>query len=448
MNKLESGSILNLLKNQIVEVFSKDPFLVIGVSGGADSMALLYALHKIDVRGLVVHVNYGQRGKESDEEQEMVEQLSAMWGFECCSIRPDAKPEGENFQDWARQVRYDAFDELRQINLADGIAVAHHQDDQLETILFKVLRGGGLAKLSGMHLWDSERFIWRPFLNCSKKELIAFCETEHLPYKTDASNLESKFARNAIRNEVFPVFEQFIPGWEKNLLAISKYASVYEESIDQILADCTTETSLSIDAISRFSSHLKGALLKQFVEHRTGKFLSKGQVGELINLLKSETGKKIVIDKNTRLVKDREVIKLISEITKPDYIPLQTMNEQEVGRGFVVAGWQFSIKKLASKTGLYVDADAIKWPLTCRKWMAGDAFVPLGMSGSQKISDHLTNRKIKNAHRQESLILSDSDSTICAILYPEPAKNGQIGNIAESCKVTDSTKRYLSIEKI
>ena len=113
-----------------------------------------------------------------------------------------------------------------------------------------------------------------------------------------------------------------------------------------------------------------------------------------------------------------------------------------------VNGWRFSIQQIARKTELYVDADALQWPLTCRKWVAGDAFIPLGMSGSQKISDHLTNRKIKSVLRQESLILSESDSTICAILYPEPTKSGQIGNIAESCKETESTKRYLCIEKI
>lgn len=448
MNKFESGSILPLLKNQIATTFAKDPFLVIGVSGGADSMALLYALHKLEVRGLVVHVNYSQRGKESEQEQEMVEQVSAMWGFECCSIRPDSITEGENFQNWARQVRYDAFEDLRKAYDADGIAVAHHQDDQLETILFKVLRGSGLAKLSGMHSWDAERFIWRPFLSCSKEELIAYCENEHVPYKTDASNLESKYARNAIRNEVFPVFEQFIPGWKENLLAISKRASVFDESIETILGGYATDKSISIEALSAFSDHLKGALLKRFVEQRTDATLTKGNVGQLISLLESETGKRIEIDENTVIIKDREVIRLISEAVHSGNYHRQTFTEHEAELGVSVNGWRFSIHQIARKTGLYVDADALQWPLTCRKWVAGDAFVPLGMSGSQKISDHLTNRKIKSALRQESLILSESDSTICAILYPEPTKSGQIGNIAESCKETESTKRYLCIEKI
>lgn len=139
-------------------------------------MALLYALHKLNIDGLVVHVNYGLRGEESNGDQELVEQVSAMWGFEGCSIRPGKAPGGRNFQQWARDTRYEFFEDLKKEYNADAIAVAHHQDDQLETVLFRILRGSGLDKLSAMNEWDDSRSIWRPFLKIPKQDLIDFAK--------------------------------------------------------------------------------------------------------------------------------------------------------------------------------------------------------------------------------------------------------------------------------
>lgn len=123
-----------------------------------------------------MHVNYGLRGEESNGDQELVEQVSAMWGFEGCSIRPGKAPGGRNFQQWARDTRYEFFEDLKKEYNADAIAVAHHQDDQLETVLFRILRGSGLDKLSAMNEWDDSRSIWRPFLKIPKQDLIDFAK--------------------------------------------------------------------------------------------------------------------------------------------------------------------------------------------------------------------------------------------------------------------------------
>ncbi len=445
MNKSESDSILSHLKKELQKRFQAPPFLIIGVSGGADSMAMLYALHKLDIDGLVVHVNYGQRDEESDADQELVEQISAMWSFECCSIKPDKKNDSGNFQEWAREQRYSIFEELRKVYNADAIAVAHHYDDQLETILFKLLRGSGLPKLKGMEEWDDNRKIWRPLLEFSKQEILEYCEAEHIPYRTDASNLESNYARNAIRNDVFSTFDEFIPGWKENLAKVAESASVFEESINEILKICADEHGIDVKAIADYSDQLKATLLKQYVELYFKVNLSKGQIEQLVVLYEAETGKFVELESGIKVIKDRDKLTIKQEAAtfESKFIAFK---EAEVGVQF--QSWNFSITETQPKSGLYVDANSLQWPLECRKWISGDAFKPLGMSGTQKISDHLTNRKIKSANRQDSLILCDSGGTICAILYPEPLSNGQVGNIAETNKETELTTRYFSIEKL
>ncbi|MBO6794898.1 MAG: tRNA lysidine(34) synthetase TilS [Balneolaceae bacterium] len=445
MNKSESDSILKHLKKELQKRFQTSPFLIIGVSGGADSMALLYALHKLDVDGLVVHVNYGQRGKESDADQELVEQISAMWGFECCSIKPEEKIESGNFQEWAREQRYSVFEELRKVNNADAITVAHHFDDQLETILFKMLRGSGLPNLKGMQEWNDDRKIWRPLLKFSKQEILDYCENEHIPFRTDATNLESKYARNAIRNDVFSTFDEFIPGWKENLARITESASVFEESIAEVLKTCSDKQGIDVEAIADYSDLFKATLLKHFVEFNADVGLTKGQIEQLVVLLEAETGKFVELEPGIKVFKDRDKLTIKQEA---DAFNSKTIALKEVEAGVKFKAWKFSISDSKPESGLFVDATSLQWPLECRRWEPGDVFKPLGMSGTQKVSDHLTNRKIKTANRQDSLILCDSGGTICAILYPEPLNNGQVGNIAETNKETELTTRYFSIEKL
>lgn len=142
MAKSLKKTFKNHLSALLSDYFEPSSLFVIGVSGGPDSMALLYLLHLLEQDTFVVHVNYGKRGKKSDKDQELTEQMAFQWGFECCSIRLDPEEaKGKNFQNWAREQRYRFFRDLMQDLKADAIVTAHHQDDQIETILQKLFRG-------------------------------------------------------------------------------------------------------------------------------------------------------------------------------------------------------------------------------------------------------------------------------------------------------------------
>lgn len=443
MNKSESISIQQQIKESYFSFFKSGDQLVIGVSGGADSMALLYLLHKSAIPVFVVHINYGLRGDESDADQQLVEEVCSMWGIECCSVRLKKEQESGNFQNWARIQRYQIFRDLKNEHDAAGIAIAHHKDDHLETILFKMLRGGGISSWKGMEVWDGELF--RPLLGLTKSEITSFCEIEAIPYREDSSNRTNTYARNAFRNQVFPYFDEFIPGWQSNLELLSAKSTLSNEALSVIYDSLIDNYALRIDGLKEFSDDLQSEMLRRFVLNTSDISPSKGQIQQLHDLLDAQVGKLVILDEQYSVVKNRDALEL-KVYTKNSEID-QILQIEALQSGVNISGWVLEKNSHVDPTSIRMDSSKIDWPLRVRHWKNGDAFTPLGMKGSQKISDHLTHRKISASKKQESLILIDSGGTICAILYPEKASNGEFGCISEKVKITDQTVSILSISK-
>ena len=293
---------------------------------------------------------------------------------------------------------------------ACGIAVAHHSDDHIETILIKLLRGGGFTSWKGFKLWNGE--IFRPLLHYSKNEIIKFCDIESIPYRQDSSNESNKYARNALRNVVFPVFEKFFHGWMTNLEQVGKKAEISNEIIDFILDELVENESIETVGMEKFSLELKASLLKEFILNATGYICSKGHLAEAVKLIESQTGKILPLTDKFSLVKGRGELSIKrNEITYHSLAIQESELNQKISHG----AWEFVIKSHELNSNLTISIANIRWPIFIRKWKSGDKFQPYGMKGSQKISDHLTNRKINSAHREETLILTDSGSTICAV---------------------------------
>lgn len=443
MSKYEFRLIQNQIKEEYKSVFPQGGTLILGVSGGPDSMALLYLFYKCNIPTFVVHINYGMRGLDSDADQKLVEDVAFMWGFECCSIGVKKKKTAGNLQDWARNERYQIFRDFKKEYKACGIAVAHHGDDQIETILIKLLRGGGFTSWKGLQLWNGE--IFRPLLHLSKNEIIKFCDNESIPYRIDASNTSNKYARNVLRKVVFPVFEKFFPGWGANLQQIGKKAELSNEILDFILKMVVENESIQTVEMEKFSLELKASLLKEFILNATGYICSKGHLSEAVKLIGSQTGKILPIHNEFSLVKGRGKISIKrNELTGNSLAIKESELEQKISYG----AWEFVLKSYESSSNLMISIANIRWPIFIRKWNLGDKLQPYGMMGSQKISDHLTNRKINPVHREETLILIDSGDTVCAVLYPETAINGENGCISELFKVTQPDEKILSISKI
>lgn len=444
MNKSVSKLIEESVQSSLTNLANTSPSLILGVSGGPDSMALLYTLFKLNAKVLVVHINYALRSESSDLDQELVEGMSFEWGFECCSIRLDPKEVKGNFQNWARDQRYRIFRELKDEFQAEAILTAHHQDDQVETILQKIFRGSGPETWKGLSIWDGE--LLRPLLLFTKKEIMAYCETEAIPYRIDESNLESTYARNFLRKEFSERMDEFFPGWKENILQLQEKGMVSEYAVNHIYTSLLKDSELQFEGFFELAGELKRSILKKYIEDQLPDIkLSKGLLHELMKIETLQAGASIDIDHQFSLMKGRSVISIFKK--DDSRIPEIRLSKEEIERGIEVQNIIFSSdENRKGSPALSIDSDALEWPLTLREWKNGDWFHPLGLDGSQKVSNHLTNRKIPPAKKEKALILSGTGGTIYAIIFPEEGISKEIGSISEIAKCKDTTKNFLTIK--
>ena len=447
MNKSESTSFEETLSRSLKENFAGTPKLLVGVSGGPDSMALLYGLYKLEIEVVGVHINYGLRGKESDLDQELAEEMCFEWGYECYSVQLDSgEAKGGNFQNRARNERYRIFRELKEECNADAIAIAHHRDDQVETILQKLFRGSAPDAWQGMKVFEND--VFRPLLMLSKEEILKYCEYNAVPYRVDGSNMESNYARNFIRNEFKEKLDSFFPGWQDNILTLTSFGSMNSKAIEFITQSLSSESELELGAFGKLETDLRLSVLKNFIEKNVENVtLSKGLLSEIAGLTDSQPGSVIPVKDGIEMLRERDSI-LIKNRTTTDDINAEQISELQIRDGYQTKELSFRVKegKSFSPDFLTVDAGKLEFPMSLGKWQEGDRFRPLGMSGSQKISDHLANRKVRSSEKEKALILSGADGTIYALIFPFAPGNGQLGTISELVKCTDETRMLLEIK--
>lgn len=416
---------------------------IMGVSGGPDSMALLYLFHLLKKEVFVVHINYGLRGENSDADQELVEGMASMWGFDCCSVRLNPKEAQGNFQNWAREQRYQIFRDFMDELNADAIVVAHHQNDQVETVFQKLLRGSSADKWKGLTEWDGE--ILRPLLHFSKQQILTFCEDKAVPYRLDQSNLDEKYARNFLRGSFSIRLDELFPGWKSNILALSDRGLEADAALEVALKTCIRDKKLSIQALNELPDVLLAPVMKRFIEVTTGYKLSKGEVESLPDMINAQSGSVYHIGEESILIRDREFI--AAKKLNPEKAEIKVI----ISREDAIKGVNFLHHVLrrgdtSLKDGeMKIDFDLLEWPLTLRNWKQGDSFVPFGMKGTQKVSDHLINRKVNASEKDESLILKGTGGTIYAVFFPKSYTVGQKGTISELVKVTEKTTSTLTI---
>ena len=413
-------------------------------------MVLLYLMHRFKINATVVHCNYGLRGKASDKDQALVEEMSGLWGFECVSVRLNQQEEKntDNFQKWARNRRYEVFRDLKREFRANYIATAHHRDDQVETILQKMLRGSGMSSWKGMAVLDDD--LYRPLLNISKKEILAFVQEFNIPFRMDGSNEESTYARNFLRHSWVPQLERLFPGWDSNVLKLSNRADEFKKMARYILNDVMTDnTKLNYKKFIDLDSSLQSVILHEFINSSGLDFnLSSGFLSNSDDLKRLQTGREIQISDDFYLKRDRDSLILYKK-EKPAHT-FESIVINELDHSFDYEGFSFSKKEgmyQFNPKELMLDLSKLTFPIKIRNWQDGDEIQPLGMKGTQQVADHLTNRKISSVQKNRSLVLQSFDGTVHAVIFPHDLKDGQIGTVSELAKCDESTKTTLCIRK-
>jgi len=306
-------------------LWTKGSKIVLGVSGGPDSVCLLEVLAKIapkyDLELIVAHVNYGLRGKDSDKDEEFVRELAEKHNLEIAVLNPKNTKATENN---LREIRYNFFEEVRKENAFDFVAVAHNADDQAETFLMRVMRGSGLTGLSAMK-YKSGKII-RPMLGISRKEILNYLDRTDKTYRTDRTNKKNLFFRNKVRNQLIPYLEKnFNPQLRKTILgavsSIAEDADLLEKIASEIYrTDRTNKTdsasSLSVKKLMDLHPALQRRIILKAVEKakKDLKDIDAAHVEEILKALKSTKGKRqVMVFKGLKLTRIGDKV-IISEL--------------------------------------------------------------------------------------------------------------------------------------
>lgn len=452
MSKFELSPIVQQFQQEIKHRFAdSNPHLICGVSGGVDSMALLYLLHRHNIKTTVIHCNYQMRGKESDADQELVEEMCIMWGINCISVKlTPEEAEGQNFQAWARDRRYQIFRDIMRETDADFIVTAHHCDDQLETILQKIFRGSGFSSWKGMQVLEGDLF--RPLLSIQKDEVIEFAKENNVPFRDDESNETSKYARNFLRNEWIPQLNELFPGWQKNLLSVPNRAEEFdllaEELLNQIRVD---DKTLDREKFLSINKEVWPVLILHFLNDvLPNHSVTTGFLAQIEKMENLQTGSELVISNEYSLLRDRTrfvLRKRNSEKLAEISFEKKDLSRQKIEVENVeiyIKNWDQTILK----QGLQLDTDSLRWPIKLRHWESADKIQPLGMKGSQLVAKLLANKKISALEKNRAKVLQSFDGKICAVIFPHVTKDGQIGVISEETKCTPTTETIVMIENV
>lgn len=229
LDKLEQNFLDTIKENNLI---SKGDVIVVGVSGGPDSITLLTCLNKFkdyfEIKIICAHINHLIR-KDSTEDEQYVENMCKNMGIKCYVKRADvekiAKEQKKGSEEVGRKIRYDFFDEVARKENANKIAIAHNMKDNAETMLLNIIRGSGLTGLEGIQAEEYGKYI-RPLINCTREEIEEYCEKNNLQPRIDSTNKENIYRRNIIRNKLLPQLQELNPNIVESLSNLSKIVKV------------------------------------------------------------------------------------------------------------------------------------------------------------------------------------------------------------------------------
>lgn len=277
--------------------------VVLGVSGGVDSMVLFHIACVLGLQVHVVHVNYHQRGQESNADEQLVRSAcnSMSVPVHVADWRTADMPTG-NFQDMARQFRRDQFLRFLHESGSEAILLGHNRDDVYETLLMRVFRGAAPSNWNALPA-VSAPFI-RPLVDVTRHEILAYAKEHGVEWREDASNQKSVYARNFIRNDMIPHMDNLFPGWKSNVDRIKMYGDVYRMSLDQILAPFGDASRLPVAWLREVPAPLNAALIHR-VHERHGLPVWSALPEQVLMLTDQQPGRMVEINDSIAWHRDR-----------------------------------------------------------------------------------------------------------------------------------------------
>lgn len=430
---------------QAQNLFLSSDKLLLGVSGGVDSVVLANLIKRKGNTFAIAHCNFHLRGDESDGDAQFVSDLAQQYGVQFFKIdfntKEHAANNGISIEMAARELRYKWFEEIRKKNGFDYILIAHHLDDIFETFILNLSRGTGIRGLSGIKQRKGK--ILRPLLFALRSDIDAYAKSEGLQFRYDSTNSDVQIKRNLIRNQIMPLMENLNPAFKRNFKRtidnLQQTEDIFLEAIDNARTRIISfEDNLvridiaELEKLSPINTYLF-EILKEFG-------FNYSQAEEIASLLEQGSGKKF-FSAHHRLVIDRTEI-LITELEKEEDRQLFYIESPNctIEQPFPIDIEESAFSEIAqlerSKRVAQLDLDKVSFPLILRKWEPGDSFVPLGMTGIKKLSDFFVDIKLSIPEKENTWVLLSEGKIAWVIGH----------RIDNRFKATERTKHLLKLK--
>lgn len=431
MNATEQKVIRFISENNLI--LSGDRILI-GLSGGPDSVFLLHFLNKFQKKFRIeigaAHVNHLLRGKESDRDELFCKTICREISIPFFSIRKKVKSYSLkhkiSLEAAGRKIRYDFFEKISNQHRYNKIATAHNADDNTETVLLNLIKGAGLKGISGIPI--KRKNIIRPILALSKNEILNYLGNNLFEYRTDSSNLSNEYERNFLRNEIIPLIQKNInPAITNSVLNTSINLQRLNAGLSEISANLKSKikvipgvkVSIPVGFIVDENEFISSYLIKEIVDENFSVKFESNDIKKILLLVNKTSGKSEEL--SSKLVGYRERDKIIIKKKSADLTPekkiISVGDKIKInGRVFSILKYKFEKVQLSSSKNIeYISADKLKDNFIIRNWRKGDKFYPIGMKGSKKVSDYLNDIKINSFEKKDQLVLENDGKIVWII---------------------------------
>lgn len=409
------------------QLFKPEDRILLTVSGGVDSMVMLYLFIRAGYDIGVAHCNFQLRGVESEEDEVLVQEEARRHGIPAYNKRFETQAEidatGDSLQMVARRQRYDWFDALCAEHGYTHLAIAHQADDSVETFFINLLRGTGLRGLTGINMVNGK--LVRPLLFAPRREITEYAHANKIPYREDSSNRSTKYLRNRIRLGVIPRFREISSHFTDTMTATVERLADAQYFVDygmdlvrkEALVREGDHTIIDLMRINR-------GLPMKFVifELMYGFGFRSEPIDQIYRALgdREHSGRRFYArDYVAYIDRGRIIITPIVENDSCESRITRQTSKIQCGSGKLIFEYLDidQIDRLNQPDNVaLLDEDKLQFPLMLRNWADGDTFVPLGMSGHKKVSDFLIDNKVPLPDKRRQFVLLSGDGNIVWLL--------------------------------
>ncbi len=418
--------------------------IIVGVSGGADSVVLLHVLISLGYDCIAAHCNFHLRMEDSDRDEEFVRNLAHSCSIPFYSIDFETTKYAEehkiSIEMAARDLRYEWFNELLEKLHAQAIAVAHQADDSIETVLMNMVRGTGLRGLTGIP--SRNKNVVRPLLCCTRLEVENYLVHYGLDHVEDYTNHTNNYVRNKFRNQILPLLTEINSSARENLYKsienLEGNLTIYQQAIDRIrelvVDKREEEIRLNIDVIKQ-QVHIPTVMYELLSAYS----FNPPVIEQITEALDAESGK-VFYSETHRLIKDRTHLIISAKDGNKEVSYFISLSDAEllvpinlrINRLTVSSDFQVS----KSNNCLHIDASKLIFPLELRRWNEGDWFFPFGMNQKKKLSDYFIDKKLNLSEKEQIWLLVSGNDIVWIVGYRSDNRY----------KVTDETNEVLEVK--